>query len=544
MRPRAKSPEAVRAVNGRERKRLRTGRAAAALAVIVRPKPSKDAMRSRSDPLAQVPTFAIGPTSYRQARRRATAALFLVDQLLIFAAFGLAYWMRYIADLPAALAIRREIVAANRVPFVAFLPITLLLMFVLALLFSAKGLYRPARRTGLFDQMGVIVSSTLTGIALLIVVVFLYQPFYYSRLIFPMAGATIVVLLTLIRLGLSGLRHWRWSRGKGLEQVLVVGGTGLGQQVLNALAAQPGLGYDLVGYLDAEPIISSARQSRIYHHLGAIDDLTKVVREQAVQRVILALPFWEHAQLPDLVQSCRALGVDYQIAPDLYQISFDTVDLMQISGVPLIRPKEVSLGGLNLLVKRVFDVALVLLSLPLTLPVGLLVALIVRLDSAGPVLFRQQRVGKGGQLFTFYKFRTMVRDAEARKAELTSMNEADGPLFKMRDDPRITRVGRFLRRSSIDEWPQLINVLKGEMSLIGPRPALPDEVAHYEPWQRQRLEVVPGCAGLSQALGRSDISFDEGVRLDIYYAENWSFGMDLRILLMLIPVVISGRGAY
>jgi exopolysaccharide biosynthesis polyprenyl glycosylphosphotransferase len=533
MRPRAKPPEVVRAVDDREHKRSRTGRAAAALAVAVRPESPQDSLHTQPGLGAQLPALDIRPLSYRQARRRATAALFLLDQLLIFAAFGLAYWMRYVADLPAALAIRGEILAANKVPFLAFLPITLLLMLVLALLFTAKGLYHPARRTGIFDQLGVIVSSTLTGIALLIVVVFLYQPFYYSRLIFPMAGATIVVLLTTARLGLAGLRHWRWSRGKGLEQVLVVGGTGLGQQVLNALAAQPGLGYDLVGYLDAAPIVSSGRQSKVYRHLGPIAELDSVVRAQGIQRVILAL-----------VQICRALGVDYQIAPDLYQISFDRVDLMQISGVPLIRPKEVSLGGLNLLVKRVFDVALVVLSMPLTLPLGLLVALIVRLDSAGPVLFRQQRVGKGGQLFTCYKFRTMVPDAEERKAELSAMNEADGPLFKMRDDPRITRVGRFLRRSSLDEWPQLINVLKGEMSLIGPRPALPDEVERYEPWQRQRLEVVPGCAGLSQALGRSDMSFDEGVRLDIYYAENWSFGMDLRILLMLIPVVISGRGAY
>jgi lipopolysaccharide/colanic/teichoic acid biosynthesis glycosyltransferase len=138
----------------------------------------------------------------------------------------------------------------------------------------------------------------------------------------------------------------------------------------------------------------------------------------------------------------------------------------------------------------------------------------------------------------------MVPDAEARRAELVALNEADGPLFKMKNDPRVTRLGRFLRRSSLDELPQLINVLRGEMSLIGPRPALPSEVEQYESWHHRRLEVSPGLAGLSQALGRSDMSFDETVRLDIYYAENWSLGMDLRILLMLIPAVLSGKGAY
>jgi exopolysaccharide biosynthesis polyprenyl glycosylphosphotransferase len=495
-------------------------------------------------PITTVQYTAVNPSSAKRSRRFAAITLFLCDQGLIFVGFVIAYWMRYIADLPAALEIQSEILAANRVPFAAFLPITLLLMGVLAVFFTARGLYRTTRNPTLFDQFGIIFSSVLTGIALLIVVVFLYRPFYYSRLIFPLAGVTIVTLLSLARLLLVAVRHWRWSRGKGLERVLVVGGTGLGQQVLNSLAAQPGLGYDLVGYLDAHPIVNSSMPSRVYRHLGPINTLPTVIAEQQVQRVILALPYWEQARLPDLVELCRTLGVDYQIAPDLYQISFDRVDLMQVSGVPLIRPKEVSLAGLNLLVKRIFDVSLIVASAPLTLPISLLVALAVRLDSPGPALFRQTRVGKDGQLFTCYKFRTMVVDAEQRKAELSEMNEADGPLFKMRDDPRITRLGRFLRRTSLDEWPQLINVLRGEMSLIGPRPALPEEVERYEPWQRRRIAVVPGCAGLSQALGRSDISFDEGVRLDIYYAENWSFGMDLRILLMLIPAVMSGRGAY
>ncbi len=160
------------------------------------------------------------------------------------------------------------------------------------------------------------------------------------------------------------------------------------------------------------------------------------------------------------------------------------------------------------------------------------------------MIFQQQRVGRGGRPFTAYKFRTMVADAEARKAELAALNEADGPLFKMRNDPRTTRVGRVLRRTSLDELPQFWNVWRGEMSLVGPRPPTPDEVADYAEWHKRRLDVTPGLTGLWQVLGRSDTSFDEMVRLDIYYAEKWSPGMDLRILLQTIPVVISGKGAY
>jgi exopolysaccharide biosynthesis polyprenyl glycosylphosphotransferase len=417
-------------------------------------------------------------------------------------------------------------------------------MLLLWLRFAGRGLYRTTRRVSLLDQMSIIISSTLTMVALLIVCVFLYKPLYYSLMIFVFAVANIIVLLGAGRLLLSGYRHWRWSRGVAQERVLVVGGTGLGQQVMNGLAASPGLGYSLVGYLNERPIVESGREARIYRHIGQVEDLERAVAEQGVQQVILALPFWEQGRLPNLVQICQGLGVGYQVAPDFYQLSFDRVDMLQLSGVPLLRPKEISLKGLNLAIKRLLDVAAVMASAPISLPLAALIAVGVRLDSPGPVLFRQQRVGKGGQLFTCYKFRTMVPDAEARKADLHALNEADGPLFKIREDPRATRIGRVLRRSSLDELPQLFNVLRGDMSLIGPRPALPSEVDCYEPWHRRRLEVLPGCAGLSQALGRSDVSFDEQVRLDIYYAENWTLGMDLRILLMIIPAVIGGRGAY
>ena len=181
---------------------------------------------------------------------------------------------------------------------------------------------------------------------------------------------------------------------------------------------------------------------------------------------------------------------------------------------------------------------------PCVLLLAAVIALVVRLDSPGPVIFRQIRIGRGGQPFTMYKFRTMVQDAEARRGELADRNEADGPLFKMRQDPRVTRVGAFLRRYSLDEWPQLWNILVGDMSWVGPRPPTPDEVARYEPWHRRRLEVTPGLTGLWQVLGRSDTSFDEMVRLDIYYAESWSVGLDLRIILQTVPAVLAGRGAW
>ncbi len=194
--------------------------------------------------------------------------------------------------------------------------------------------------------------------------------------------------------------------------------------------------------------------------------------------------------------------------------------------------------------KRLLDVALVLLGLVLLLPLLPAIIALIKLDSPGPILFRQKRVGQGGRLFTCYKFRSMVPDAESLKAELVKMNEATGPAFKIRNDPRITAIGHFLRRSSLDEVPQLFNVLSGEMSMVGPRPQIPTEVALYEPWHRGRLAVTPGITCLWQISGRSHVGFDEWMRLDLEYVRRRSLALDLRILLGTLPAVIARKGAY
>ena len=203
-----------------------------------------------------------------------------------------------------------------------------------------------------------------------------------------------------------------------------------------------------------------------------------------------------------------------------------------------------SIAGWNLFVKRALDVIAATILLTVGLPLGALIALAVRINSPGPILYSQTRIGRNGHPFNIFKFRSMTADADAQLDEMAELNEASGPLFKMRDDPRRTAVGRILRRFSLDEVPNLINVLRGEMSLVGPRPNVPDEVAQYKDWHRRRLSVSPGMTGLWQVSGRSDLTFDEMVLLDIYYAENWSLTLDLGILLRTIPKVLGGEGAY
>jgi exopolysaccharide biosynthesis polyprenyl glycosylphosphotransferase len=216
----------------------------------------------------------------------------------------------------------------------------------------------------------------------------------------------------------------------------------------------------------------------------------------------------------------------------------------EVAGIPMIGVKEMSISGLNQVIKRAIDMVMAFLGLVLAAPLMGLIALMIKLESPGPVLFKQERVGKNGQMFTLYKFRSMVENAEEQQDALRGLNEADGPLFKIKSDPRTTYIGRWLRRLSLDELPQLYNVLRGEMSLIGPRPPLATEVAQYQEWHKRRLEVSPGMTGLWQVSGRSELSFDEMALLDIYYVENWSLGLDTKILLQTIPKVILGNGAY
>ena len=233
----------------------------------------------------------------------------------------------------------------------------------------------------------------------------------------------------------------------------------------------------------------------------------------------------------------------FRVVPDLLEAQFGRMDIHPVAGIPLVTLREPEITGFRYMQKRALDLAVSLLGLLLTAPLWVLIGLAIRLDSPGPVLFRQTRIGRDGRSFRVFKFRSMVQDAEERKHELFE-DERHPLLFKAPDDQRRTRVGRLLRRLSVDELPQLLNVLLGHMSLVGPRAQVPAEVAQYDNWARHRLRVLPGLTGLWQVSGRSDLGFDEMVMLDTFYVSNWSLGLDLRILLQTIPTVLSGRGAY
>ncbi len=458
------------------------------------------------------------------------------DTLLIVLAFWLAWWARYEQNLGGVVEIR------NYVPFASYLPILVVLAALTLVNLQLEGLYQRRRGATWFDEVYGILNATTRSILLVIVFFFFYRPYSFSRLIFAYSGGLTLLLLATARLLLRWWLRTLQREGIGVTRVLIVGGGEAGRTLMRHIVAQPELGYEVIGFVDDEP----GRQQDLgrFKALGKTDQLPYLVRTQHVDRVIITLPWQYHRKIMQIMEQCEQQAVQSRLVPDLFQLSLTQVRLDEIKGVPLIAMKEPVIKGANLAFKRFVDISISGIVLLLFSPVILLIALAIKLDSPGPVLFEQARVGRGGKLFTIHKFRSMRVGADQEVETLAALNEADGPLFKIRNDPRVTRVGRILRKLSLDELPQLINVLKGEMSLIGPRPALPNEVAQYEEWHHKRLEVAPGLTGLWQVSGRSNVTFDEMMLLDVYYTEQWSPMLDTMILLRTVPSVLFQRGAY
>lgn len=461
----------------------------------------------------------------------------VTDAVLINVAFALAYWIRY--DLQWF----RSVDPAFNTSYRAYIPFAALLTLLLLLSFLLGGVYAPRRGGGWLDEMYAILNGTASGIVILVVVTFFYRPLFYSRLIFLYAAILIPAILGLTR-GLKAIVLARLRRhGIGVDRVLIVGAGETGRTVLRHLVAQPEYGYRVLGFVDDDP---EKGQTDIgpFKALGNIDKLPRILADQQVDEVIVALPWQYHRRIARVISDATRAGVRARVVPDLLQLSLNRVHIDQVAGIPLLGVRETTLTGWKLTFKRLMDLLVAGTALLILAPLMLLIALAIRLDSSGPIFFRQQRVGRGGKLFTVYKFRSMIENAEEVRPYLDALNEVEGPMFKMKEDPRRTRVGRILRRTSLDELPQLINVLRGEMSLVGPRPALPSEVAQYQEWHKKRLEVSPGITGLWQVSGRNRLTFDEMVLLDIYYVENWSPLLDLRIMFKTVPTVLIGEGAY
>jgi exopolysaccharide biosynthesis polyprenyl glycosylphosphotransferase len=507
---------------------------------------------------------ATGPITKAISRRRShrrqwrvfeCLVVIALDAWLVSIAFELAYSLRRIliehpeSIFSSTLTTIRNNVLWNDPPIGGvladiskFRPLEISIVIGIIIIFALRGLY-AIRLTGTwFRQVGNIITSATMGLGILFAYYFVAPPEGGSRLLVLSIWIIAIPLLCVARLIISGAIGMLYRIGLGETRVLVVGSGRLGKMIMQHIVANPTLGYSIVGFLhDMNEAPSDFGRFKM---LGTLDDIGNVIRSMQIDEVIIALPSHMHQHAIRSVKMCERLGASFKLIPDLYELSLSRIDMEAIEGIPLIGIKQVSLNQVQRIITRFVDITASLFILILGIPLWLCIAIAIAVNSRGPIILKQTRIGLGGQPFGMYKFRSMYQDAEQRLALLKSRNEALGPLFKMREDPRRTAVGRFLRKTSLDEFPQLINILKGEMSLVGPRPPLPSEVAQYEEWQKGRLAIKPGLTGLWQVRGRSDLSFDEGVLMDLYYIENWSLRLYFQVLLRTIPAILLGRGAY
>jgi len=410
------------------------------------------------------------------------------------------------------------------------------LIYVLFTYFCVKkGLFSFHERISLADDFFKLLQSVVFSFLIAVGILFLLKTSaVFSRIfIVGYAGYMFAVACIVRFVGLLMVRELQ-KRNQLIKNVLIIGAGKIGHDIEKFLTRKRHTGCRVIGFLDDQK-----KNDRV---LGNLQRLESVLKQYDVHEVYITIPS-ERNVIQELLGKLKKYDFTIKIIPEMYDISATALQFRSSELYPFVEVVKTPLRGFNLFLKRLFDVIFSGIGLILLLPVFAVVAVLIKMDSSGPVFFKQKRIGKNGVPFTMYKFRSMVVNAEELKKDLMP-NAMDGPAFKMKEDPRVTKLGKFLRKYSIDELPQLLNVFLGHMSLIGPRPPVPDEAERYSDYEWRRLDVRPGMTGLWQVSGRSDVPFEERVSLDIYYIENWSFALDLKILLRTIPVVLFGKGAY
>jgi exopolysaccharide biosynthesis polyprenyl glycosylphosphotransferase len=459
--------------------------------------------------------------------------IYLADLGATLIAFLWAYWLRGTLPWDPSLPL---------FPFSMHLNLLWGVFLIWSIVFYLIGLYRFWRGQGFWKEIwkvfkAVFLSSLLLGFA-----VFALKYQFVSRLfIFLFAFFDFLSILV----ARACIRRLILFSNKNIERfriILIVGTEERAVSLAQNIEKHRDLGLQILGFLstgDANP------PQKLNGHpvLGLAKDLPQLLEREVVDEVIFAISQEELKGMEDLFLLCEERGITARLAMNFFPHVIAKTHLEELDGVPLLTFTTTPKNELLLFLRRVFDFLGSLFLLFILSPGFLLITLAIRLDSAGPAVYRQIRCGLNGRKFILYKFRSMMQGAEVQRGELASYNIMDGPVFKMKNDPRVTRVGRFLRKTSLDELPQLINVLRGDMSFVGPRPLPAEEVIRFKGWQRRRLSMKPGITGLWQVSGRNRIDFGQWMKLDLEYIDNWSLWLDFKILLKTILAVLQGKGA-
>jgi exopolysaccharide biosynthesis polyprenyl glycosylphosphotransferase len=415
-------------------------------------------------------------------------------------------------------------------PWIAFAYLVTVLMFARADLYAD----RP-RRPGIVKIATALFQAAVISLVFALANGEHFQSYYifYGSLIF---GTIYIAALRHLHLQVTG---WLLKQAGYQRRALIVGSGKHIEDVAEALSGRAHMSVQLIGFISLTPRPENGLRS-----LGELEQLPGILVAEKVQEVIIADPDFPQDKAVELVDLCHRKGVTVHVAPTTMEILFDRAEFVPGQSVPLFTLRPPVFEGIDYAIKRTFDLVFATCSLIVLSPVLLAIAIAVRVSSRGPAIYRSVRPGIAGEPFSCFKFRTMREHAEQIQADFESMNEQSGALFKIREDPRLTPIGSFLRRFSLDELPQLVNVVRGEMSMVGPRPLPMRDFEKLEEWHKKRYLVLPGITGLWQVSGRSNLDFDDLVRLDFVYLERWSILLDLTILLKTIPAVISRRGAF
>lgn len=462
-----------------------------------------------------------------------------VDFLLTIAAFLLAYQIRLTTDLIPG--VQLPITATTFPEFSEHLNFAIFAALALMIIFTAAKLYSLRRPEALHKQITKIFFSTLIWLFAIITYYFLVRTFPFSRLALLNSWLLTFILVSAGRSILQFIQNQLYKQGIAQTRVLLIGAGENTEEILSNYFKN--CQYRCVGYLE-----STDQDLKKTHYLGKLDNLAEIVHKHRVEKIIQCKDIAETQEI-NLLDFCREHQIEYSFIPGELEMQRTNIEIETPEGIPLITLKPTPLEGWGRVIKRTFDFFGASILLIILSPIYLICALLIKIDDPkGTIIFkylddgsRVKRVGQKGKLFKFYKFRTMKPNTHnLRYTALAHLDTRKGtPMVKIKNDPRITKIGRILRKTSLDELPQLLNVIKGEMSLVGPRPHLPEEVANYQKHHKFVLTVKPGITGMAQVSGRSDLDFEQEVKLDTYYIENWSLLLDLKILFQTILVVFK-----
>jgi exopolysaccharide biosynthesis polyprenyl glycosylphosphotransferase len=508
---------------------------------------------------------AIAPSTVRVAGRAprwiipaVKVTMIVADVVIAVAAFAGAFYLRESSQLWQFAADGSFGWSSRFAPYAVLLPFVIVTRL---LLFRYYDLYRLRGEFSFVEDAIRLFKSTAIGSLLIVAAAFLYRggfqyrAFSYARSVFLLDFILALVGIVLVRLLVRSAQTVVRSRGINLIPTLVVGRGPEAALCIKEMRERPALGYRVIGVVENDlNKVTGASQFEGVPVVGNLKELPEAIRDAGANEVIIADPQVDGDALFEVMMRCgRRRGIEFRIAPNLFNCLPRKTEIDQIGALPMIRLFREPLSSSSRLLKRTSDIVIAVLALMLAAPLWLLIALLIKLDSRGPVFYLQERVGMDGRIFLCYKFRTMHPGADSKvhreyqrqfiagHAE-ANLGNGEQPVYKFQSDARITRVGRWLRRASLDEIPQLLNVLRGDMSVVGPRPPIPYEVEDYELWHRKRLDMKPGLTGLWQVSGRNRIPFEEMVKLDLYYIENWSLLLDLKIIMRTALVIIRGDG--